>query len=179
MGIPIRNCRYLGRGWGIILLTGTTFCTCTEFHRKRTERDFNLRKKWHWFFKTSIIHLSSVLKEVHFIIHFHIPFWKSDPIFFLILRFLSIPDNGFAQCTCLPGYVESPNTIRGCVERRQPCEPNVCGAGAVCDPNRAPYCFCPEGTVGNAFKHCGGKHWNNWFFGYMRFILNTFPLRIL
>uniref|UniRef100_A0A8D8VM32 Neurogenic locus Notch protein n=1 Tax=Cacopsylla melanoneura TaxID=428564 RepID=A0A8D8VM32_9HEMI len=64
-------------------------------------------------------------------------------------------ENGFAQCTCLPGYVESPNTIRGCVERRQPCEPNVCGGGAVCDPNRAPYCFCPEGTVGNPFKHCG------------------------
>lgn len=65
-------------------------------------------------------------------------------------------DNGFAKCTCLPGYIESPNTIRGCIEKKNPCEPNPCGQGAVCDPNRQPSCFCPEPLIGNPFKFCGG-----------------------
>ncbi len=69
----------------------------------------------------------------------------------------TLTDDGFAKCNCLPGYVESPNTIRGCVERRNPCEPNPCGYGAICDPNRTPCCFCPENTVGNPYKYCGGK----------------------
>lgn len=66
----------------------------------------------------------------------------------------TILPNGFSKCTCLPGYIESPNTIRGCVEARDPCEPNICGVGARCDPNRTPACYCPENTLGNPYKSC-------------------------
>lgn len=68
----------------------------------------------------------------------------------------AILSNGFAKCTCLPGFLESPNTIRGCVKMRNPCEPNPCGHGALCDPNREPSCFCPEPSVGNPYRSCGG-----------------------
>ncbi|GFG35532.1 hypothetical protein Cfor_09648, partial [Coptotermes formosanus] len=67
----------------------------------------------------------------------------------------TILSNGFAKCTCLPGFLESPNTIRGCVKMRNPCEPNPCGHGALCDPNREPSCFCPEPSVGNPYRSCG------------------------
>lgn len=66
----------------------------------------------------------------------------------------SILGNGFAKCTCLPGYIESPNTIRGCVEPKNPCEPNPCGPGAVCDSSRNPVCSCPEPLIGNPFRQC-------------------------
>lgn len=62
--------------------------------------------------------------------------------------------NGFSKCTCLQGFVESPNTVRGCIEARNPCEPNTCGSGARCDPNRVPACYCPENTIGNPYKSC-------------------------
>ncbi|CAB0029718.1 unnamed protein product, partial [Trichogramma brassicae] len=62
--------------------------------------------------------------------------------------------NGFSKCTCLSGFIESPNTIRGCVPQTDPCEPNICGAGASCDSNRNPPCICPFGTVGNPYKAC-------------------------
>lgn len=62
--------------------------------------------------------------------------------------------NGFAKCTCLPGFIESPNTIRGCIEQRNPCDPNPCGHGAQCDPQRLPVCFCPLGTAGNPYRVC-------------------------
>lgn len=54
----------------------------------------------------------------------------------------------------MSGYIESPNTIRGCVEPKNPCEPNPCGLGASCDVSRNPVCYCPESTVGNPFKQC-------------------------
>lgn len=54
----------------------------------------------------------------------------------------------------MDGYIESPNTVRGCVEARNPCEPNTCGLGARCDPNRIPACYCPDSTVGNPYKSC-------------------------
>ncbi|CAH0390731.1 unnamed protein product [Bemisia tabaci] len=66
----------------------------------------------------------------------------------------SLLSDGFAKCTCLPGYVESPNTIRGCVEKRNRCEPNPCGHGAICDPNQAQSCFCPEPLIGNPYRSC-------------------------
>lgn len=66
----------------------------------------------------------------------------------------NILNNGIAKCTCLPGFIESPNTVRGCVEQTHPCEPNPCGYGAVCDANRSPPCYCPENTVGNPYKAC-------------------------
>lgn len=62
--------------------------------------------------------------------------------------------NGFSKCTCLQGFVESPNTVRGCIEARNPCEPNTCGVGARCDPSRIPACYCPENTRGNPYKSC-------------------------
>lgn len=61
---------------------------------------------------------------------------------------------GFSKCTCLPGYIESPNTIRGCIEPIDECEPNPCGLGAICDGSKSPKCYCPESTFGNAFKEC-------------------------
>lgn len=63
-------------------------------------------------------------------------------------------NNGFSKCACLPGYVESPNTIRGCVEPLNPCDPYPCGIGAVCDSTRNPVCFCPDGKVGNPLRLC-------------------------
>lgn len=66
----------------------------------------------------------------------------------------AILSNGFAKCTCVSGYLESPNTIRGCVEQRSPCEPNPCGIGAQCDPHHDPVCFCPFATVGNPYRSC-------------------------
>lgn len=68
----------------------------------------------------------------------------------------AILSNGFAKCTCQPGFLESPNTIRGCVKVQNPCEPNPCGHGALCDPNREPSCFCPEPSVGNPYRSCAG-----------------------
>lgn len=62
--------------------------------------------------------------------------------------------SGFAKCTCLSGFIESPNTIRGCIKAENPCEPSPCGHGAICDGLREPVCFCPEGTIGNPFKNC-------------------------
>lgn len=62
--------------------------------------------------------------------------------------------NGFSKCTCLPGYVESPNTIRGCIEPINPCDPNPCGVGAICDSTRNPVCFCPDNKIGNPFRLC-------------------------
>lgn len=62
--------------------------------------------------------------------------------------------NGFSKCTCLAGYIESPNTIRGCVEPKNPCEPSPCGFGAVCDASRTPVCSCPEPLIGNPFRVC-------------------------
>lgn len=69
----------------------------------------------------------------------------------------SVLDNGFAKCTCLPGYIESPNTIRGCVERTNPCYPNPCGHGALCDRDRNPPCYCPDPLAGNPYRTCAGK----------------------
>lgn len=69
----------------------------------------------------------------------------------------TILSNGFAKCTCLDGYIESPNTVRGCVEARNPCEPNTCGIAARCDPNRIPPCYCPDNTVGNPYKSCNSS----------------------
>lgn len=66
----------------------------------------------------------------------------------------AVLSNGFSKCTCLPGYVESPNTIRGCIEPVNPCDPSPCGPGAVCDSSRTPVCFCPDGKIGNPFKAC-------------------------
>lgn len=37
---------------------------------------------------------------------------------------------------------------------RNPCEPNPCGIGARCDPNRTPSCYCPENMKGNPFRLC-------------------------
>lgn len=61
---------------------------------------------------------------------------------------------GFSKCTCLPGYIESPNTIRGCIEPVNECEPNPCGLGAICDASKSPKCYCPGNTVGNPFRQC-------------------------
>lgn len=66
----------------------------------------------------------------------------------------SILQNGFAKCTCLPGYVESPNTIRGCIQPTNPCDPNPCGKDAICDSSRNPVCFCAESKMGNPFRAC-------------------------
>lgn len=66
----------------------------------------------------------------------------------------AVLSNGFSKCTCLPGYVESPNTIRGCVEPINPCEPNPCGNGAICDSSRQPVCYCPDNKIGNPFRSC-------------------------
>lgn len=66
----------------------------------------------------------------------------------------AILSNGFAKCTCLHGYLESPNTVRGCIEQRNLCEPNPCGLGALCDPTREPVCVCPTGTRGNPYRSC-------------------------
>lgn len=66
----------------------------------------------------------------------------------------SVLANGFSKCTCLPGYVESPNTIRGCIEPINPCDPNPCGIGAICDSTRNPVCFCPDNKIGNPFRLC-------------------------
>ena len=40
------------------------------------------------------------------------------------------------------------------MEPKNPCEPNPCGLGAICDSNRNPVCFCPESLVGNPFRQC-------------------------
>ena len=45
--------------------------------------------------------------------------------------------NGLAKCTCLPGYVEMPNTIRGCRLPETPvvvefCNPGSCGPNSDC-----------------------------------------------
>ncbi|KAL1140438.1 hypothetical protein AAG570_000370 [Ranatra chinensis] len=66
----------------------------------------------------------------------------------------SVLDNGFAKCTCLPGYLESPNTIRGCVSRKNPCKPSPCGHQALCDPDRNPACYCPHPLTGNPYRNC-------------------------
>lgn len=66
----------------------------------------------------------------------------------------TVLSNGFSKCTCLPGYVESPNTIRGCIEPKNSCEPNPCGLNAICDAHRSPNCYCPEPFVGNPYKQC-------------------------
>ncbi|KDR12809.1 Putative fat-like cadherin-related tumor suppressor-like protein, partial [Zootermopsis nevadensis] len=66
----------------------------------------------------------------------------------------AILSNGFAKCTCLPGFLESPNTIRGCVRKHNPCQPNPCGSGAICDPNKEPQCSCPESSFGNPYQSC-------------------------
>lgn len=66
----------------------------------------------------------------------------------------TVLENGFSKCTCLAGYLESPNTIRGCMQQRSPCDPNPCGHGAICDPDRQPTCFCPEPSIGNPFRAC-------------------------
>lgn len=68
----------------------------------------------------------------------------------------SILPNGIFKCTCLPGFIESPNTIRGCIQQVNPCEPNFCGHNALCDPRRVPSCYCPESTTGNPYKSCTG-----------------------
>lgn len=54
----------------------------------------------------------------------------------------------------MAGFIESPNTIRGCIEPINRCDPNPCGRNAMCDPQREPVCFCPSGKIGNAFKSC-------------------------
>lgn len=66
----------------------------------------------------------------------------------------TVLSNGFAKCTCLPGYIESPNTIRGCMEQIDACNPNPCGLGAICDSSRNPVCYCPEPYIGNPFTGC-------------------------
>lgn len=66
----------------------------------------------------------------------------------------TVLSNGFAKCTCLPNYIESPNTIRGCMEPKDQCDPNPCGLRAICDATRNPTCFCPEGTIGNPYRSC-------------------------
>lgn len=68
----------------------------------------------------------------------------------------SVLSNGFAKCTCLPGYIESPNTIRGCVPKADQCESNPCGVGAACNSTRVPPCYCPDLMIGNPYKSCGG-----------------------
>lgn len=66
----------------------------------------------------------------------------------------TVLSNGFAKCTCLSGYIEGINTIRGCAKQIDPCDPNPCGPGAICDPSRNPSCYCPELTVGNPYRGC-------------------------
>uniref|UniRef100_A0A182XBR0 EGF-like domain-containing protein n=1 Tax=Anopheles quadriannulatus TaxID=34691 RepID=A0A182XBR0_ANOQN len=66
----------------------------------------------------------------------------------------TILSNGYAKCTCVPGYIESPNTIRGCVEPSSPCDPNPCGFGAICDATRNPVCYCPDSMIGNPYRSC-------------------------
>lgn len=66
----------------------------------------------------------------------------------------SVLSNGFSKCTCVNGYIESPNTIRGCVLSTNQCEPNPCGINAICDMSRKQPCICPERTVGNPYIEC-------------------------
>ena len=65
--------------------------------------------------------------------------------------------NGFHRCTCLEGYLGNPNTIRGCKEPINPCLPNPCGSGALCDPKRTSFCYCRPGLIGDPFTGCRGK----------------------
>lgn len=58
------------------------------------------------------------------------------------------------RCTCQEGFIESPNTLEGCVETKNPCDPNPCGHGAVCDTTRNPPCYCPGGLYGNPYTNC-------------------------
>ncbi|KAK8736643.1 hypothetical protein OTU49_017434, partial [Cherax quadricarinatus] len=62
--------------------------------------------------------------------------------------------NGYHRCTCKPGFVGKPNTIRGCEPPINPCVPSPCGDGALCDPNRSPFCVCRPGLVGDPFTGC-------------------------
>lgn len=73
----------------------------------------------------------------------------------------TVLDNGLSKCTCLAGFIESPNTIRGCVKQTNPCEPNPCGTDAICDASRVTPCYCPENTVGNPYKSCSGMFSHN------------------
>lgn len=72
----------------------------------------------------------------------------------------TVLSSGFAKCTCLPGFIESPNTIRGCIPKSSVCELNPCGFGAVCNATKTPPCYCPDFTVGNPYKNCSGNKFN-------------------
>lgn len=82
----------------------------------------------------------------------------------------SVLKNDVAKCTCLPGFIESPNTIRGCVPKTDLCQPNPCGYGALCDSNKDPPCYCPGFTVGNPYSSCSGTPYTldlPWIVGFV------------
>ena len=61
--------------------------------------------------------------------------------------------NIFTQC--VPGYVPAPDTITGCKEKPDPCDPNPCGPGADCVPTGdTATCRCPAGYKGDPFVQC-------------------------
>ena len=48
-----------------------------------------------------------------------------------------------------------PDTITGCVEEPDPCNPDPCGAGAQCTPRgRQAECRCPSGFKGDPYVFC-------------------------
>ena len=62
-------------------------------------------------------------------------------------------ENNFTQC--VPGYVPAPDTITGCKEKPDPCDPNPCGPGADCVPTGdTATCRCPAGYKGDPFVQC-------------------------
>ncbi|XP_040570659.1 zonadhesin [Lepeophtheirus salmonis] len=86
-------------------------------------------------------------------------------------------DRGYPVCRCLPGLIPKPDTITGCgpectvdtdceashickesrcMKRPNPCDPNPCGAGGLCDPvgHTGFRCSCPPGYFGDADIQC-------------------------
>jgi len=76
-------------------------------------------------------------------------------------------------CRCLAGLIPKPDTITGCgpectidpdcstgyicenqkcVEEPDPCDPNPCGPGAICNPDGS--CKCPPGSFGDPRQKC-------------------------
>lgn len=80
-----------------------------------------------------------------------------------------LSENGYAVCSCLPGYRGSPPVCqpecvshsecpssKACVNLKciDPC-PGVCGANARCEViNHSPICSCRPGETGNPFVSC-------------------------
>lgn len=80
-----------------------------------------------------------------------------------------VTPQGYASCSCLPGFKGSPPAcnpecvvssdcllVQTCVNMKcvNPCN-GVCGHGAVCSTiNHNPICSCPNGQTGDPFYKC-------------------------